>query len=84
MRQSAPGRVRIVVSAAAGADVRHTGSLPADQEPYKNVNNPFEDASDREVENPLHGVIQVLNVPLNNPADTSEIAEPEISYPRRP
>jgi hypothetical protein len=53
---------------------------PAGQEPYKNVNNPFEDASDREVEDPLHRVIQVLNVPLNDPANTTEIAEPEISY----
>ena len=54
--------------------------LPAGQEPYKNVNNQFEDPSDREVENPLHGVIQVLKVPLDNPAGTTEIAEPEISY----
>ena len=54
--------------------------MPAGQEPYKNVNNPFEDASDREVEDPLHRVIQVLNVPLDDPADTTEIAEPEISY----
>jgi hypothetical protein len=58
--------------------------MPAGQEPYKNVNNPFEDASDREVEDPLHRVIQVLNVPLNNPANTTEIAEPEISYPGDP
>ena len=58
--------------------------LPAGQEPYKNVNNQFEDPSDREVENPLHGAIQVLNVPLNNPANTTEIAEPEISYPGDP
>jgi hypothetical protein len=44
------------------------------------VNNPFEDASDREVEDPLLRAIQVLNVPLSNPGNTTEIAEPEISY----
>jgi hypothetical protein len=54
--------------------------MPPGQEPYKNTNNQFEDPSDREVEDPLHRVIQVLNVPLNNPANTTEIAEPEISY----
>jgi hypothetical protein len=54
--------------------------LPVGQEPYKNVNNPFEDESDREVEDPLHRVIQVLEVPLDDPANTTEIAEPEISY----
>jgi hypothetical protein len=53
--------------------------MPAGQEPYKNVNNPFEE-SDVEVEDPLHRVIQVLNVPLDDPANTTEIAEPEISY----
>jgi hypothetical protein len=58
--------------------------LPVGQEPYKNVNNPFEEAGDRQVENPLHGVIQVLNVPLNDPANTTEIAEPKISYPGDP
>jgi hypothetical protein len=58
--------------------------LPAGQEPYKNVNNPFEDPSDREVEDPLHRVIQVLNVPLNNPAGTTEIAEPTVVYPDDP
>ena len=54
--------------------------MPAGQEPYKNVNNQFEDPSDREVEDPLLRAIQVLNVPLDNPANTTEIAEPEISY----
>jgi hypothetical protein len=58
--------------------------LPVGQEPHKNVNNPFEDPADREVEDPLHRAIQVLNVPLNNPANTTEIAEPEISYPDDP
>jgi hypothetical protein len=54
--------------------------LPVGQEPYKNTNNQFEDASDREVEDPLHRAIQVLSVPLDSPEDTEEIAEPEISY----
>jgi hypothetical protein len=58
--------------------------MPAGSEPYKNVSNPFEDASDREIEDPLHRVIQVLNVPLDNPANTTEIAEPVISYPGDP
>src|ERR671914_1534229 len=30
---------------------------------------------------PLHSVIQVLSVPLNNPAATTEIASPQIRYP---
>jgi hypothetical protein len=58
--------------------------MPPGQEPYKNTSNQFEDMSDRQVEDPLHRVIQVLNVPLNNPANTTEIAEPEISYPGDP
>jgi hypothetical protein len=60
-----------------------TGSLTV-QRPHENTTNPFEDASDREVEDPLHGVIQVLNVPLNDPGATTEIAEPEIRYPGDP
>jgi hypothetical protein len=55
--------------------------MPAGQEPYKNTNNRFEvPQGDNEVEDPLHRVIQVLEVPLDNPEDTEEIAEPEISY----
>jgi hypothetical protein len=79
-----PGNPRLVVYVASyplrpGPTCGQTG-MPAGQEPYKNTSNPFEDASDREVEDPLHRVIQVLNVPLNDPANTTEIAEPEISY----
>jgi hypothetical protein len=33
---------------------------------------------------PLHGVIQVLSVPLDDPAATKEIAEPPINYPGDP
>jgi hypothetical protein len=79
-----PVNPRLVVYVASyplrpGPTCGQTG-MPAGQEPYKNTNNQFEDASDREVEDPLHRAIQVLNVPLNNPANTTEIAEPEISY----
>ena len=82
-----PGNPRLVVYVSSyplrpGPTCGQTG-MPVGQEPYKNVNNPFEE-SDREVEDPLSRVIQVLNVPLNDPADTTEIAEPEISYPGDP
>jgi hypothetical protein len=33
---------------------------------------------------PLHGVIQVIEVPLGNPAAAQEIAEPPINYPGDP
>jgi len=32
----------------------------------------------------VHGVIQVVEIPLNNPAGAQEIAEPEINYPGDP
>jgi hypothetical protein len=70
-----------------GPTCGQTGSLPGDPLPYQNVNNPFEvedDPDDAVVEDPQHRVIQILNVPLNNPANTTEIAEPEISYPGDP
>jgi hypothetical protein len=50
--------------------------------PYANTNNPYDD--DKVVNDPLHRQIQVLSVPLNNPANTTEIAAPEISYPGDP
>jgi hypothetical protein len=59
-----------------------TGSAPT--LPHMNTENPFEDPSDRQVEKPLHEVIQVLEVPLNNPQATAEIAEPALSYPGDP
>src|SRR5918994_2448173 len=64
-----------------GPTCGQTGSLTA-QQPFQNVTNPFEVAEgDNEVEDPLHRQIQVLSVPLDNPADTEELAEePEISY----
>lgn len=33
---------------------------------------------------PLHGVIQVIKVPVNNPGAAKEIAEPELVYPDDP
>jgi hypothetical protein len=50
--------------------------------PHQNTSNPFDD--DKVVNDPLHRQIQVLRVPLNNPAATTEIAAPEIVYPGDP
>jgi hypothetical protein len=47
-----------------------------------NVTNPYDE--DKVANDPLHRQIQVLSVPLNNPANTTEIAQPEISYPGDP
>ena len=47
-----------------------------------NVTNPYDE--DKVVNDPLHRQIQVLSVPLNNPAATTEIAAPRISYPGDP
>jgi hypothetical protein len=44
--------------------------------------NPYDE--DKVVNDPLHRQIQVLSVPLNNPANTTEIAHPEIVYPGDP
>jgi hypothetical protein len=49
---------------------------------FNNVTNPYD--PDKVVNDPLHRQIQVLSVPLNNPAATTEIAQPEISYPGDP
>jgi hypothetical protein len=46
---------------------------------FNNTTNPYDD--DKVVNDPLHRQIQVLEVPLNNPEDTTEIAAPKISYP---
>ena len=48
---------------------------------FNNVTNPYD--PDKVVNDPLHRQIQVLSVPLNNPAATTEIAAPRISLPRR-
>jgi hypothetical protein len=49
---------------------------------FGNVTNPYDE--DKVVNDPLHRQIQVLSVPLNNPAATTEIARPPISYPGDP
>jgi hypothetical protein len=50
---------------------------------YQNMANPF-DEDKGSPNTPLHGVIQVLEVPLDNPAGTHEIAQPKLHYPGDP
>jgi hypothetical protein len=50
---------------------------------YLNTANPY-DGDPGSPANPLHGVIQVISVPLDNPAAAQEIAQPELSYPGDP
>jgi hypothetical protein len=45
---------------------------------FANTANPYDEDPPT---GPLHSVIQVLEVPLNNPAATREIASPRLSYP---
>ena len=49
---------------------------------HANVTNPYDE--DKVVNDPLHRQIQVLSVPLNDPAATTEIAAPRIVYPGDP
>jgi hypothetical protein len=49
---------------------------------FNDVTNPYD--PDKVVNDPLHRQIQMLSVPLNNPAATTEIAAPRISYPGDP
>ena len=49
---------------------------------FNNVTNPYD--PDKVVNDPLHRQIQVLSVPLDNPAATTEIAAPRIVYPGDP
>jgi hypothetical protein len=48
---------------------------------FANTANPYDEDPPT---GPLHGVIQVIEVPLNNPAATREIASPRITYPGDP
>jgi hypothetical protein len=48
---------------------------------FRNTANPYDEDPPT---GPLHGVIQVLSVPLNNPAATTEIAAPRLRYPGDP
>jgi hypothetical protein len=51
---------------------------------YRNRANPYDEDPGRP-NNPLHGVIQVVEVPLNNPARSHELnQQPRISYPGDP
>jgi hypothetical protein len=51
---------------------------------YQNTANPY-DEDPGSPNNPLHGVIQVVEVPLDNPAASNEISQqPAISYPGDP
>jgi hypothetical protein len=50
---------------------------------FENMANPF-DGDPGLPADPLHGVIQVIEVPLDSPEDAEEIAQPEVSYPGDP
>jgi hypothetical protein len=50
---------------------------------FANTANPF-DGDPGSPADPLHGVIQVIEVPLDDPAAAQEIAQPPISYPGDP
>ena len=50
---------------------------------YENADNLY-DGDPGSPDTPLHGVIQVIEVPLDNLAASREIAQPEISYPGDP
>jgi hypothetical protein len=50
---------------------------------FRNTANPY-DGDPGSPANPLHGVIQVIEVPLNNLAASKEIAQPRLSYPGDP
>jgi hypothetical protein len=52
------------------------------QQNHANVTNPYD--PDKVVNDPLHRQIQVLTVPLNNPAATTEVAAPRVVYPGDP
>jgi hypothetical protein len=74
-----PGRLLVYVSSyPLGA-----GPTCGDTE-YLNTANPY-DGDPGSPANPLHGVIQIVEVPLANPAAAHELAvQPQISYPGDP
>jgi hypothetical protein len=51
--------------------------------PYQNTENDY-DEDPGSPNSPTHGVIQVIEVPLNNPAASQEIDQQPISYPGDP
>jgi hypothetical protein len=50
---------------------------------YQNTTNPY-DSDPGSPNDPRHGVIQVVRVPLDNPEDSEEIAQPNVVYPGDP
>jgi hypothetical protein len=51
---------------------------------YQNTNNPY-DGDPGSPDSPRHGVIQVVEVPLENPEDSEELdVQPALSYPGDP
>jgi hypothetical protein len=51
---------------------------------FQNTNNPY-DSDPGSPDNPRHGVIQVVRVPLDNPEESHELdVQPAISYPGDP
>jgi hypothetical protein len=74
-----PGRLLVYVSSyPLGA-----GPTCGDTE-YLNMANPY-DEDPGSPANPLHGVIQIVEVPLANPAAAQELdVQPELSYPGDP
>ena len=57
---------------------------PGPGDGYQNTDNPF-DEDPGSPNSPLHGVIQVVKVPLANPAASNELGvQPKISYPGDP
>jgi hypothetical protein len=65
----------------AGPTCGVTGSTTTP--PWQNADNPY-DGDDGSPGNPLHGVVQVIRVPLDNPEDSEELPELPISYPGDP
>jgi hypothetical protein len=62
------------------------GVTQAPTPPYQNTSNPY-DEDPGSPDNPLHGVIQTVEVPLNNPAASHELTpagQLPISYPGDP
>src|SRR5919106_1201239 len=63
------------------------GSIPftsGGPPPYQNTANPY-DEDPGSPDSPLHGVIQVVEVPLDDPSASHELdVQPEISYPGDP
>ncbi|HET6771594.1 MAG TPA: hypothetical protein VFH75_08140 [Actinomycetota bacterium] len=76
-----PANPRLIVYASSYP--LRAGPTCGDTE-YLNTANPY-DEDPGSPANPLHGVIQVVEVPLNNPAASQELSvQPALSYPGDP